>query len=730
MMPKKTKSERDSDLLDEMSKNIGSWYSAYDKNLQDYRFDRDFLFLEQWDSNDRSEFDRLQKPRLTFNKIYDFFKKVVGEQRQNTPDLKVRCLNGESSQEAVTLRADLVRQIAYDSKSDIAYQTAFESALSGGFGAIRVSTHYRSPTSFEQEISIDRIENAERVFFDPNAKQPTKFDGDFCGYYDRMSKSDFDDKFPDVQYPQSFPEQFEIQNFNWGDDDTISVVEYYRKEWTSFKLHKLSDGQTVTDKEYTKIKQEYEELAMLEDVEGIEQAIVLPEVVSTRQSGDYKIMCYKAIYGEIIERYEWAGKHFPIIFCPGDIHIVEGEERTISFVRFVKDAQRFLNYCGSEIAQSIKNNRREQFLATPANVSGNGLDRMWKNPANQQGVLIANPDPITNQMPIKLPASEVPQSLLQQYQRAEGDLQSILGYYEANRGAQGQELSGVALQERQRTGNMGVAVFFSNLDRMIEQVGRVIMSLIPKIYDTERRISMQSQDGSDRDITVNQEFAGGQKENDLTEGEYDVVISAGPSFAVQRQEAVALLIDMVKINPQIFPLVADLVAENIDIENNPQLVERFKTLVPPEILAKESGQPPPPPKPDPMAEIAQQEMQLREKQLQIDQKELEIKEAELQMKQQSQMLESEKEFRQQQIDEARAMVEAEKLQLDRDLAQIRGAAEVEKANIDYQGDLAMAYSRIIAAQAAVSKSNHATACELTKVPSLDERFRTPGRVSV
>lgn len=697
-MARKTSEERNEDLLQEISENITSWYSNYSVNLQQFRRDKDFLFLEQWDASDRSEFKRVQKPMLTFNKVYDFFKKVVGEQRQNTPNLEVRCLDGDSSQEAITLRSDIVRQIAYGSKSDIVYQTAFENALAGGFGAIRVVVDYESPKSFNQHIFLRRIENPERIFFDPNAKDTTKHDGGFCGYYDIMNRKEFKQEYPDIRHPESFPAQSEIKEFNWGTQDTITVVEYYKKEWFSFSLYKLSNGKTVTDKEYRKIKQQYEEMAALEDISGVQEPIILPEIISTRKSRDYKIMCYKAIYGEIIEKYEWTSKHFPLIFCPGDVHIVEGEERTISFVRFVKDAQRFLNYCGSEIAQAIKNSRREQFLVTPDNISGQGLADMWRNPALQQGALVAKPDPLTKQMPIKLPPSEIPQTLLAQYQRAEQDIQSVLGFYEANRGAAGQELSGVALRERQRTGNMAVAVFFDNLDRAIEQTGRVILSLLPGIYDTERKLSMQSPDGKNRDVIINRQIAGDKSENDVKKGEYDVIIKAGPSFAVQKEEALRMLIEMAKINPQVFPLVADLIAENIDIENGPQLVERFKTLVPQNIVAKEAGQPPPPPQPNPQMMMMQQEMQL--------------KQAELKLKQQEQQIESEKDLRQQQIDAAKAEIEMQRLMLDEQIAKVKAGAEIGKAQLNYQGDIATSMSKILTAQSNIAKHSHNTAREL------------------
>lgn len=692
-MPRPTTEQSDRKLLEELNKNISSWYSFYNINIDFYRRDRDFLFLQQWDASDKNEFKRLQKPMLTFNKIYDFYKKIVGEQRRNKPNLTVKCLTGDCSEEALQIRTDLIKKIAFDSRNDIVYQSAFESALSGGFGAFRVVTEYESAKSFNQHILVKRINNPERVFFDSTAIEPTKRDGNFCGYYNVMPKKEFEREYPDIRVPESFPSQSEIKEFNWGSRDTITVAEYYKKEWFTFTLYQLSNGQTVTEKELKKIKREYEERnraadESLGDFSGLE-SLMEPEVVGQRKSRDYKIMHYKAISNQIIEKNKWPGKELPIIFVMGDNHIVEGEERTLSFVRFVKDSQRFLNYCGSEIAQAIKNNRREQFIGTPENVTGDAIERMWKNPSSQQGLLVANPDPVTKQLPIRLPAPELPQSLLQQYQRAELDIQSILGFFEANRGMQGQELSGKALRERKTAGNLSVEIFFDNLDRAIAQLGRVLMSMIPSIYDTERRISIMASDGKDKQVTINQSLPGNKTENDVTKGDYDVVLEVGPSFAVQQEQSMQIMLDLARINPEVFPLIADLIASNIDIEQGPKLVERLKNIVPPQVLAKEEGQPPPPPPPNPQAALAQQEMQ--------------IKQAELQLKQE-----------QQQIEAAKTQIELEKLQEQRQIAEIKTGAELGKASLEYEADIASSMAKIMSSGHNLQKSRHNVVSDLIK----------------
>lgn len=693
-MPRPNKDVTEKGILEEISKRINYWYTSNMQNIKAFRRDKDFLFLDQWDASDRAEFKRLQKPIMTFNKVYDFFKKVVGEQRQNTPNLEVRCILGDCSEEALALRQNIVKKIAFDSRSDICYQTAFENMLAGGFGALRVTTEYESPKSFDQKILLTTVEDPERAFFDPGAHDPTRRDGEYCGFYTTINRDKFEKQYPDIVQPQSFPAQFDMKHFSWGTEDTITIVEYYRKERFTFNLHKLNDGRTVTDKELRKIKNDFAStIEQLDegtlDIASV-SALIEPQIVSTRKSDDCKLMYYKVIFDKILEKKEWPGKEFPLVFMPGDAHSVEGEYRTLSFVRFVKDAQRFLNYCGCEIAQAIKNSRREQFLATPDNVSGQGIADMWRNPANQQGALIAKPDPLTKQMPIKLPPSEVPATLLAQYQRAEMDIQSILGFYEANRGSQGQELSGVALQERQRTGNMGVSVYFDNLDRGIEQVGRIIMSLMPSIYDTQRKVSFENDNGGQQDIILNQPLPGGKVENDVTKGEYDVVLKPGPSFAVQRQQALGVLIDLAKINPEVFPLIADLIAKNIDIDNSPQLVERIKNIVPPEILAKEEGKPPPPQQPNPQMMAAMQEMQIK-------QEEINIKKQELQLKQQEK-----------QIEAARMQLELEKLESQRQLTGMKAGAELEKAKMDYDSSITNSMAKIMSANTSLHKARHDT----------------------
>src|SRR5258708_12933308 len=118
----------------------------------------------------------------------------------------------------------------------------------------------------------------------------------------------------------------------------------------------------------------------------------------------------RLIKERIIEISEWTSKHLPIIFVDGNSEFIEGRQYTKSFIHEGRDAQKFINYVGSEIATEIKNRRREQWIGTPDNIIGQ--EQQWRNPELQAGILMAKPDPVTKQMPQKMPAWHVSPQLM------------------------------------------------------------------------------------------------------------------------------------------------------------------------------------------------------------------------------------------------------------------------------------------------------------------------------
>jgi len=658
-------------VLKQARDNLNIWQNYFNENVTRGKDDMNFCLRDQWTSLERAEFTRLFKVCFTFNKMLDPVNKIVGEQRKNKPDLMVRSLTGRASQEAINLRADLVRTISYQSQNDLVYQTAFRSALLMGWGAFQVDVDYESPRSFNKIIKYLLIPDATRCSWDPAAVKPHKGDGDYCSRQYIYTREEFNATYPYIYNPVSFADPRMFLDFQWETRDTIVICDYFIKEWYPIKLIELFDGQerfSVSEDEWKNIQKneikKKHEIAS-QSAEETKQIILstIPRVVNERQSQDYQIMRYRLIKDRIIDFSEWPSKYLPIIFVDGNSQFVEGKQYTKSFIHEGRDSQKFINFVGSEIATEIKNRRREQWLVTPDNIIGE--EQQWRNTETQTAALVAKPDPKTGMMPTKMPPWDISPQLMAEMQRGSSDLREILGFSE-NEVMQGRDMSGKARRERKMEGSMATYVYMDNLNQAVEQGGRCVLDLLPYVVGSEERhMVISRKDGKTDSIVLNKRYSDGTIENEISHGDYDVELDTGPSFAVQKEIALEFFQQTIQANPQTFPLIADLWAKNLDIQYMQQVAERFKTMVPPQILAKEEGKELPPQGPTPQEQAMQMEMALKQAELQEKQKELEIK---------MQKLELEK---------VELLLKAQKAQMDAELNVYDHQANIEKSRITH-----------------------------------------------
>lgn len=653
----------EAEVLTKAREDMVLWDGYFGENMVRGKDDMNFVLRDQWSAVERSEFSRLFKPAMTFNKLYDTCKKVAGEQRKNKPDLMVRSLTGKSDQKQIDLRADLVRTISYQSQNDLVYQTAFKQALMMGHGAFEICLEYENPRSFNQVVRYELIPDVTRTSFDPTALLPHKGDGNFCARQYVYTKDEFYATYPHIINPVSYSDPRSLLDFQWETRDTIVVCKYSRKEWFPIKILLLTDGTSVTEDEWFDMQKDIEMRKQLAEGSQVVGDIIrksIPEIHAERMSKDYFIRQYMLTQNQIIKFTDWPSKYLPIIFVDGDSNFINGQQYTRSFIHEAKDAQKFVNYVGSEIAAEIKNRRREQWIGTPDNILGN--EQMWRNPELQSGILIAKPDPKTGAMPSKMPPWELSQTLLAQFQRGGQDIKEILGFSESE-ALQGRDISGKARRERKLEGSMSAYVWFDNLNQAIEQGGRVVLDLLPVIVgEHERHMVISKADGRSDSLTLNkitgQDNDGNPtRENTLDDSDYDIEIDTGPSFAVQKEVSLEFMQQTLAANPQVFPLIADLWAKNLDVQWMPQIAERFKTLVPAEILAKEAGEPPPPKPPNPQEMMMQAEMQAKQQQLKINEQKMHLEEQALMERAEELQIRKEKHM----LDQAEMILKAQEM---------------------------------------------------------------------
>ena len=119
------------------------------------------------------------------------------------------------------------------------------------------------------------------------------------------------------------------------------------------------------------------------------------------------------------------------------------------------------------------------------------------------------------------------------------DLMAVVGIFDPAQLPQGMQ-SGKAIQGQQSQVDMTNFHYYDNLTRSIRHTGRIILDLIPKIYDRERVMRIIGDDGKPEIVTLNQpgtdENGVAKVLNDVTVGEYDVVMDTGPGYNSKRQK--------------------------------------------------------------------------------------------------------------------------------------------------------------------------------------------------
>lgn len=590
--PKTNESETDEQILSRIDKRVNDWFSYFRENNQHYEIDTKFVYDEdgQWTGQEISEYRQEFKPRMTFNMAPRFILNLQGEFALNTPALQSRALdNSTASQARIDLSEGITRKISFDSRNNIIYQTSFGCALSGGYGAYGIEVVPETVMSFNLIPRFYLIQDPTTCFWDSSARDPDKGDGDLCGRCFIMSKDEFKSRFPDIDAPESYScvNSFS-RSFSWLTENDIVVVDYYEKEYFKRHIAQLNDGAVMDFDKAEELVTRTNNIA--KKIKEFAQSPVTQvpelEIVKDGMVDDFKIIFYRAVKGQIIEKSEWDGKKLPIIFQPGVSRWVDGKEKTISFIHWMKDAQRAYNYSRSEYMYRLKLTRYEPYLASVENIQG--YEKEWKEAHRARAVLPYKVDSRGN-IPQRQPASEVPQSLLAASNQSLSDMQNTTGRFEANLGAQGNETSGVAIQSRQAPGNMNAFQFFENARLAIESGARVISDLLPKLFDTERNVSIQQDNGKiiSKKINVTDD-----DDTSLPLEELNVQITVGSSFEQQQAQAVEQLLSLVSALPPLGAVVPDLVVENLNIKNAPQLVKRIQDFVlNPLMVAQESGDP-------------------------------------------------------------------------------------------------------------------------------------------
>jgi len=524
-----------------------------------------FAAGDQWPVDVQNSRVLEARPCLTINKVDAYCRQIVNQIREQRPRIKCHGMNTQTDEKQAEIITGLCRHIELQSDADQAYLNAVDYAVRMGWGYIRIHTDYVKDDSFNQEIYIKPIENPFTVYFDPNSIMADGSDAERCLITTLIPKKTFSAMYPEAEIDSGFVSRGTGDVVgDWIQKEEIRIAEYWYTVRESVVLLQLSDGSSIyedeTDKELIK------ELGI--------------EIINKRDSVRKKIKWCKVTAMQVLEEGEWAGKYIPIVPVYGQSTIVQGKHKRFGLVRMAKDPQRMYNYWSTALTETVALAPKAKWLL--AEGQDEGHENEWSQ-ANIKAMPVlrykqTDIDGRTAPPPIRQSPEPPPTGAMAAMQSMNLDLQAVIGIFDPSQLPQGIQ-SGKAIAGQQAQSDMTNMHYYDNLTRSIRQVGRIILDLIPKIYDTERAMRIIGADGKPEIMTINERKMDEQGVNrilnDVTVGEYDVVMDTGPGYNTKRQEASDAMMQLFAAEPQLIQVAGDLLVRNMDFPGSDVIADRM-----------------------------------------------------------------------------------------------------------------------------------------------------------
>lgn len=604
----------DEEIIREAKKRFSAcaaWYShSRQMFVEDMKFahgDSDNQY--QWPDQLLTTRELDQRPTLTINKTRIHCLQIINDAKQNKPGIVVEPTTDDASYEAAQVFEDVVRHIEYRSKAQQAYDKATENQVYGGVGYCRVVTQYvtqdpKSPDAFSQELLIKPIPDPLTVYMDPDAQEADQSDSEYAFIFDDQPREKFEREHPDLKDNIKSADMGDYDG--WVGENHVRVAEYWRRKHERVVLVSVIDPQTGERRTQPRDKLSKELLRTIK---------LMPELDYRERTADMvSVQCFKIASDQIIDRYDWLGEHIPIVPAFGEKTVIDGQLDIKGHVRYLKDPQRMYNYYSSGAVESVALAQISPWVGPAKSFEGHEED--WKD-ANREALAYLpynhyDTDTSTElPPPQRAPAAIMPDGMLKGMEVSQNELMMASGQYQSQFGQNENATSGKAINERQRQGDNATYHFVDNHAIMVRQLGRILIDMIPKIYDTPRILRIRGEDGTFRNIYVDpnapdpvRKFQQDTQEVSLVFnpniGRYAVEADVGPSYATRRQEAWNAIVQILTQSPQLIAVVGDLLFQNADFPGADEIAQRLRRMAPRQAL--EDG-------PNPQDQQMQQQIQ-------------------------------------------------------------------------------------------------------------------------
>ena len=538
---------------------------------------------DQWDEFDMQTLDDQGRPALTINTILPTINAVLAEQSTKKADIQFKPRGG-GNQEIADVLTKVYAQISDNNKLDWIEAQVFSDGLiqDRGYFDVRVDfdDHINGEIRIEAKDPLDILIDPDAKHYDPRtwneifetkwmsldeveevygqkpadqlrmlAETGTTLGADSMEYEEERY-GDTDQENYGQQYPAD-PESARMLR-------SIRVIErqYYQLKDCMYYVDPVTGDQREIPYNWGKKKRE-----KFADTFGID--IIQKKMRKVR---------WTVTADTVVLFDDWSPYgHFTIV--PYFPYFRRG--KPFGMVRNLLSPQEQLNKITSQELHIVNTTANSGWIVENGSLSGMTADDLEEHGAETGLVLEFNRG---STPPAKIPPNQIPTGLDRLGQKAAANIKQISGISEAMLGMDSPEVSGVAIKQKQNRGSLLLQVPLDNLAKTRQYLAEKILQLVQAYYTEERII--QVTDESDpykprKRLRVNEMSPEGAVINDLTIGEYDVIVGTAPARDNFDEMQFAEAIELRQVG---VPIPDDMIVEYSHLSRKADIAERIRQM--------------------------------------------------------------------------------------------------------------------------------------------------------
>jgi hypothetical protein len=593
---------------------------------------------------------------------------IAGEIEQSDFTIRVSPSGGEASKDTAKLLDGIIRNIRNVSNAEQVFNKMGRTNCIGGFDALEITQEWIDGDSFDQDLFIRHIPNADRsVWFDLSSVMQDRSDANWAVKLVAMPVDEYNARWPDgtgASVGDNTRDDYSDHNYNRKEVVTIGKL-YYKKP-RKIEIVRMTNGDVYQ---------------VNEDFEAVQDELAAQGIViETDANGNEKrrVRDSYRVYTRMFDGSDWLDEeeetvfdYIPIVPIYGNFDILDNNTVYFGKLKNLFDPQRSINYAISRDIEDGALSPSPTIWMTDEMAEGNDYSQMNTDRAPVRIFNIDRENP--NLLPTFTGGPQVSTGLQTTIQNMQDMIATSSNTFVAQQGNANAQQSGVAGLQQIEQGNVGNIKWFKALEVTICQTGKILINAIPRVYDATRQVRVLGEDGTSDMVTLNQTVFDEQTQrnvtlNDLSLGDYDVVCEVGPAFNSAQKEAARSFEAMASISPEFAQSGMDIWLKNKKEPGMDQMAERFREqlfnagLIPEsqwteeeqqKVMEQEQAAANQPPQEDPMMVAARAE----EGKAQAAQMEAQNKQLATQMDAQIKMASV-------QVDQEKVALDRDKLQLD------------------------------------------------------------------